>query len=251
MGAIMSRWIEGRVINNRRWTSQLYSLQIDASIEPFKAGQFTRLGLDVDGERIARPYSFVNAPHERHIEIYSITVPAGPLSNRLFQLQAGDLIWVAPKGAGFFTLSEVPEADNLWMLSTGTALGPFLSMLKTDEPWGRFSKIVLVHAVRRAEELTYQDTIRALLAAHSDQLTFITFVSREDTDFAIKGRIPQAIEDGRLEARAGLPITVENSQVMLCGNPGMVSDTSEILEARSMKKNKRREKGHITTENYW
>jgi ferredoxin--NADP+ reductase len=249
--AVMSRWIEGRVVSNRRWTNQLYSLQIDAAIAPFKAGQFTRLGLDIEGERIGRPYSFVNAPHERYIEIYSIIVPGGLLSIRLFHLQPGDLVWVAPMGAGFFTLSEVPEGRYLWMLSTGTALGPFLAMLKTDEPWSRFEKIVLVHAVRRAAELTYQDTIGRLLAAHPDQLKFIPFVSRENTDFAIKGRIPQAIEDGRLEQKADIPLTADNSQVMICGNPAMVNDTTEVLMARGLKKNKRKEKGHITTENYW
>ncbi len=247
----MSRWIEGCVVENWRWTDQLYSLRIESRIEPFKAGQFTRLGLDIDGERVGRPYSLVNAPHEPYLEIYSITVPGGPLSNRLVELQDGDLIWVAPKAAGFFTLSEVPDAENLWMLSTGTALGPFLSMLKGDEPWERFKKIVLVHAVRTAEELTYQDTIQPLLAQHSDQLTYIPFVSREDTDFAIKGRIPHAIEDGRLEHKANLTITADSSQTMLCGNPDMVNDTTEVLEARGLKKNKRKEKGHITTENYW
>jgi ferredoxin/flavodoxin---NADP+ reductase len=247
----MSRWIEGRVVANRRWTNQLYSLQIDAQIGPFKAGQFTRLGLDIDGERVGRPYSFVNAPHECYVEVYSITVPGGALSNRLFELYPGDLIWVAPKGAGFFTLSEVPEGRNLWMLSTGTALGPFLAMLKTDEPWDRFEKIVLAHAVRTAEELTYQDTIRKLLAVNPGQLIYVPFVSREDTEFAVKGRIPQAIEDGRLEERGGAEIRAEDSQVMLCGNPAMVDDTSEVLEARGLKKNKRREKGQITTENYW
>jgi ferredoxin/flavodoxin---NADP+ reductase len=247
----MSRWIEGRVVNNRRWTRQLYSLQIEAPIEPFKAGQFTRLGLDIDGERVGRPYSFVNAPHEPYIEVYSITVPGGPLSNRLFQLQAGDSVWVAPKGAGFFTLSEVPEGAYLWMLSTGTALGPFLAMLKTGEPWRRFKKIVLVHAVRTAEELTYQETIQDLLSAHPDQLQFIPFVSREDTDLAIRGRVPQAIEDGRLPDKAGLRLSADESQVMICGNPAMVNDTTEVLEARGFKKNKRKEKGQITTENYW
>ncbi len=247
----MSRWIEGRVIDNRRWTSQLYSLQIDAPVGPFKAGQFTRLGLDIDGERVARPYSFVNAPHERYVEIYSITVPGGPLSNRLFHLTAGNQVWLAPKGAGFFTLVEVPDGKYLWMLSTGTALGPFLAILKTDEPCARFRKIVLAHAVRTAEELTYQDTIRELMTAHPDQLTYIPFVSREDTDFAIKGRVPPAIEDGRLESRAGIALTADDSQVMLCGNPAMVGDTSDVLEARGLKKNKRKEKGHITTENYW
>ncbi|MBA2491694.1 MAG: ferredoxin--NADP reductase [Gammaproteobacteria bacterium] len=247
----MSRWIEGRVIDNRRWTSQLYSLRIDAPVAPFKAGQFTRLGLDIDGERVGRPYSFVNAPHERYVEIYSITVPGGPLSNRLFHLTAGDEVWLAPRGAGFFTLAEVPDGKYLWMLSTGTALGPFLAILKTDEPCARFRKIVLAHAVRTAEELTYQDTIRELMTAHPEQLTYIPFVSREDTDFAIKGRVPSAIEDGQLEARAGIALTADDSQVMLCGNPAMVGDTSDVLEARGLKKNKRKEKGHITTENYW
>jgi ferredoxin--NADP+ reductase len=137
------------------------------------------------------------------------------------------------------------------MLSTGTALGPFLAMLKTDEPWDRFEKIVLAHAVRIAEELTYQDTIRKLLAVNPGQLIYVPFVSREDTEFAVKGRIPQAIEDGRLEERGGAAIRAEDSQVMLCGNPAMVDDTSEVLEARGLKKNKRREKGQITTENYW
>ncbi len=247
----MSRWIEGRIAANLHWTNQLYSLQINAQIGPFKAGQFTRLGLDIDGERVGRPYSFVNAPHEPYIEIYSITVPGGILSNRLFELHPGNLIWVAPKGAGFFTLSEVPEGRNLWMLSTGTALGPFLAILKTDEPWSRFEKIVLAHAVRTAEELTYQGTIRKLLAVNPGQLVYVPFVSREDTEFAIKGRIPQAIEDGRLEERGGAAISPEDSQVMLCGNPAMVDDTSEVLQARGLKKNKRREKGQITTENYW
>lgn len=74
----MSRWIEGHVISNHHWTDQLYSLRIDVPIEPFEAGQFTRLGLDINGERVGGPYSFVNAPHERYVEIYSIIVPGGP-----------------------------------------------------------------------------------------------------------------------------------------------------------------------------
>lgn len=248
----MSRWVQGTVVANRHWTEVLYSLQVDADIQGFKAGQFGRLALDIDGQRVARPYSFVNAPDERPLEFYSIVVPGGPLSPRLNRLQPGDSVWVAPKGAGFFTLSEVPrEARYLWMLSTGTALGPFLSILKTAEPWERFERIVLVHAVRTVPELTYRDTIQGFLDRHPDQITYIPFVSREDTDFAIKGRIPAAIEDGRLEARGGMPLTPEEAHVMLCGNPGMVKDTSAVLERRGFKKNKRRDPGQITTEQYW
>ncbi len=247
----MNRWMEGTVVQNHRWTDQLYSLQVETGPLPFKAGQFGRLALDIDDQRVGRPYSFVNAPHEAPLEFYSIIVPDGPLSNRLYNLEPGHKVWVARKGAGFLTLSEVPDANYLWMLSTGTALGPFLSILKTEEPWARFKKIVLVHAVRTVKELTYKDTMDRFRELHTDQFTMIPFVSREETNFALSGRIPAAIADGRLEEFGGMPLTAEESHVMICGNPGMVKDTTEILQARGLTKNRRREPGQISTEAYW
>lgn len=247
----MSKWVAGKVVRLRQWTRELYSVQVEADIAPFAAGQFTRLALEIDGEMVARPYSFVNGPDNPLHEFYFITVKDGPLTAELIKLRAGDTLYLAPRGAGFFILSEVPDADTLWMLSTGTAIGPFLSILSTDEVWQHFRNIVLVHAVRTAEELVYQDEIRDFLEQHPDQLQFIPFVSREETEFAIKGRVPVAIEDGRLEQSAGLEITAEHSQIMICGNPAMVKDTQSVLEARGLKKNRRREPGQITTEQYW
>lgn len=247
----MNTWIEGKVVKRRQWTDLLHSIQIEADIAPFTAGQFTRLALEIDGEIVARPYSFVNGPDNPVHEFYYIIVPDGPLTHHLVDLKVGDSVYIAPRGAGFFVLGEVPDADYLWMLSTGTAIGPFLSILTTDEVWQRFKKVVLVHAVRTAVELTYQEEIRALLEQHPDQLQFIPFVSREDTDFAIKGRVPAAIENGQLEERTGLMLAADTSQVMICGNPSMVHDTQAVLEARGLKKNKRRDPGQITTEQYW
>lgn len=247
----MSKFLQGQVVNLKRWTERLYSLRVEAPIEPFKAGQFGKLALEIDGQMVFRPYSFVNAPNERPLEFYFIVLANGPLTQRLIRLDFGDPIFVAPRAAGFLTLSELPEAKNLWLLSTGTAIGPFLSILKTDEPWRRYSSIVLVHAVRSSEELTYQDQIRRLLDEHPVQLKMVPFVSREDTGFAIKGRVPEAIKDGRLEAKSGVELSAEMSQVMICGNPDMVRDTSLMLEARGLKKNRRKAPGHITVENYW
>jgi len=247
----MSKWVAGKVVRLRQWTRELYSVQVEADIAPFTAGQFTRLALEIDGEMVARTYSFVNGPADPLHEFYFITVKDGPLTAELIKLQAGDTLYLAPRGAGFFILGEVPDADTLWMLSTGTAIGPFLSILSTDDVWTRFRNIVLVHAVRTAEELVYQDEIRGFLEQHPDQLQFIPFVSREETEFAIKGRVPVAIEDGRMEKIAGLEITPEHSQVMICGNPAMVKDTQSVLEARGLKKNRRRDPGQITTEQYW
>src|SRR5699024_5461443 len=141
---------------NIHWTDTLYSIRVCADIRPFRAGQFGRLGLTIGDRRIGRPYSFVNAPDNDICEFYSVVVPGGPLSPRLQTLKTGDTVLISPRGAGFFTLSMVPAAHTLWLLPTGTGLGPYLSMLQTAEPWHRFERIVLVHAVRLAEELAYQ-----------------------------------------------------------------------------------------------
>jgi len=121
----------------------------------------------------------------------------------------------------------------------------------TDKPWLRYERVVLVYAVRTLSELSYQERIMQILAKHSGQFSYIPFISRETSDFALTGRIPQAIIDGRLEAQAGIKINAENSQIMLCGNPQMVKDTSDTLIERGLKKHRRFVPGQITMENYW
>jgi ferredoxin--NADP+ reductase len=246
----MASWVEGKVAALKHWTGGLYTLQVGVEIEPFRAGQFTKIGLKLDGEIVARPYSLVNAPDERPLEFYFNVVPSGPLSPRLAALAPGDPIFVAPRASGFMVMEEIPQADHLWLVATGTGVGPFLSILKTEEPWQRFRRIVLVHAVRLARELSYADLIAGFGQLHPEQFVFVPFVSREATDFALAGRIPAAIADGRLEARAGVAIGAD-SHLMLCGNPEMVRDTMEALVARGLSKHRRREPGQITVETYW
>jgi len=247
----MVEWVEGTVVAKHHWTEELFSLRVDAPVRDYKAGQFTRLALDIDGQRVARPYSYVNAPDERPLEFYFITVPEGPLTNRMVALDEGDRIWVQSKAAGLFTLDWLRDGENLWMLSTGTALGVFLAILKTAEPWTRFRHLVLVHGVRTGAELTYRDTIAELQERHPEQFRMVPMVSREDHPGALRGRITHAIEDGRLQESAGVALHPDPSQVMLCGNPDMVRDTTALLEQRGMKRNRRKDPGHITTEKYW
>jgi ferredoxin--NADP+ reductase len=247
----MSKWIEGTVVAQRHWAGLLYSLQVEAKVKPFRAGQFTKLALAIDGEMVGRPYSFVNAPASRPHEFYYVVLPGHPLTPRLCKLEAGDSVYLAPQAAGFLTLEEVPPGEHLWLLATGTALGPFLSILGTEAPWQRFSRVVLVHAVRNAEELSYQEQIGSLQSRYDGQFVFVPVISRELSDSALAGRIPKAIEDGRLEARVGIKLETELSRVMICGNPEMVEDTINALQQRGLKKHRRRDPGQISVENYW
>ena len=246
----MAEWRKAKVTEIHYWTEDLLSLRFDADIAGFKAGQFVRIGLDIEGERIGRPYSLVNSPEERPLEIFFNIVPGGPLSPRLAGLGRGDPLWVNEKASGFLVLDEIPASLHLWMLATGTAIGPFLSILKTEAPWQRFEKIILAYSVRRVAEMAYRDTISELMSDHADQLEFIPFVTREPLKGAIQKRIQAAIESRELEDRAGLPLTPEHSHVMLCGNSGMITAVSELLAERGMKRHRRREPGHVTTEKY-
>jgi len=238
-------WLEARVVGNRQWTESLFSLRAEGPRLAFEAGQFVRIALDIDGERVARPFSFVNPPSDPTLEFYGIVVPEGPLSPRLARLRAGDSLFVAPNPAGFLVLSELPDAESLWLISTGTGIAPFLSILRTEAPWKRYRDVVLVHAVRHARELVYQEEIRRM-----SRLKYITFVSREAAEGSLAGRIPAAVADGRLEAAAGLALG-QASQVMLCGNPDMLKDTGAALAARGLRKHRRRSPGQITVESFW
>ena len=244
------KFVEGHIVENRHWTKHLYSLCVRTEPVPFTAGQFAKLALNMEGKRVARPYSFVNAPHEPILEFYSSIVLEGPLSPKLAALEKEGRVWVTDKGSGFLVLDEVPEGKYLWLLATGTGVGPFLSILRTAAPWRRFEYIVLVHAVRNAGDLSYRDVIGKLIEEHTDQFTMIPFVSRERSDFAIRGRIPEKIMDGTLEKRGAVPFN-QDSQVMICGNPDMVKDATVALERRGLRKNRRRTPGNITVERYW
>jgi len=247
----MGKWIEGTVVAQKAWREGLYSLQVEADIGAFQAGQYAKIAAPVAGKLVARPFSFVNAPRETPHEFYYNLVPGGPLSQRLARLEPMDVVFLAPSASGAFVLSEIPEGDNLWLMATGTGLGPFLSMLKTEIPWKRYKEVVLVHAVRHAADLAYRSTIESFRARYPAQLRVVSLVSREHYPEALSGRIPQAIEGEQLERAAGVELSARASQVMLCGNPDMVADTTEVLKGRGMRRHRRREPGHIAAEPYW
>ncbi|TAK82907.1 MAG: ferredoxin--NADP reductase [Betaproteobacteria bacterium] len=243
------KWLEGRVVENRHWTESLFSLRVEGVALSFQAGQFVRIALDVGSERVARAFSLVNPPHDPVLEFYGIVVPEGLLSPPLEKLSPGERLFVARNPAGFLVLSEVRDAETLWLMATGTGLAPFLSILRTETPWQRFRNVVLVHAARFSRELTYRETIDELRQRRG--LKYVSFVSREAAAGSLAGRIPAAVADGRLEAAAGLELASDSSQVMLCGNPDMLKDTTAALAQRGMRKHRRRAPGHITVESFW
>ncbi|WP_425619652.1 FAD-binding oxidoreductase [Buchnera aphidicola] len=252
----MNPWIIANVLAVKKWTNNLFSLILNADIEPFQAGQFNKLSIynhtSTDYSRIQRAYSYVNSPQEKNIEIYIVRVKDGKMSNILYNLKNGDNIFIKKKSFGFFIIDEIPSCDNLWMFATGTAIGPYCSILKTGKNIDRFNNIILIHAVRYQYELTYLPLMKELQKKYNGKLKIQTITSQEKNNHSLTGRIPLLLKNNILEQHIGLTIDSHTSHVMLCGNPFMIKDTCEFLKNnRNMKKHLRRRQGHITLEHYW
>lgn len=247
----MANWLTGKVIENRHLNDYLTSLIIDApTIPDFEAGQFVRIGLHDGDEVLARPYSLINTPQEPLLEIYFNRVAQGPLSPRLFALASGNELLIADNPSGFLTVSEVPACRHLWMIATGTGIGPFLAILKSDLVWTKFEKTILCYSVSRADELAYQETITAIGERRGPQFVYTPIVTREPYAAGLGDRITTLLRNGSLEDFTSIGINADDSHVMLCGNSSMITDASQELCNRDMRRHRRRDPGHITTEQY-
>lgn len=246
----MSEWLETTVAERTDWAPGLMTLRFVATLDAFEPGQFVNIALDETDFESRRSYSVASKPGAP-LELFVTRVEDGAVTPGLFDKRVGDTIHVNTKAAGFFTLSWVPDAKHLWLIATGTGLGPFISILRSDAVWSRFERIIVVHGVRLAAHLAYQEELRTLSERYQGRLSYVPLVSREQTAGALAGRIPQAVESGALAAAAGVALAPETSHVMLCGNPEMIKDTIAALEQRGMRRHKKREPGHYTTEKYW
>jgi ferredoxin--NADP+ reductase len=247
----MHGWSEGQVTARREWAPGLFSLTVDAEIEPFEPGQFVNLALDLGGTIERRSYSIASPPGAP-LEFLVAEVDTGALTPSLAALSPGQKVLVERKPQGFFTLKWVPTARQLWLVATGTGLGPFLSILRTPEVYTRFERVVLVHGARDRAHLAYDDVLRTLASSREGQLELAWVVSREAPgDGILAGRVTSALADGSLERSVGLTLSAAESHVMLCGNPAMIEEMTTLLGERGMKKHRVRSPGHITIEKYW
>jgi ferredoxin/flavodoxin---NADP+ reductase len=244
-------WISTKISERRDWAPGLMSLSLEASASPFVPGQFVNLGLELGGERIKRSYSLAS-PLGAPCELYLSLVTEGVLTPALFERGPGDSVWLDDRALGFFTLDHVPAAERLWMIATGTGLGPFLAMLRSPTVWQRFTRVVVLHGVRYVSHLGYKAELERLAAEHATQLTYLPLVTREPPpEGGLSGRLPALIASGELEGRLEIGFDPAQDHVLLCGNPAMISEVQSVLAARGLEKHRPRKPGHVTIESYW
>jgi len=228
-----------KVLSVHHWNDTLFSFTTtrDSGLR-FENGQFVMIGLEVNGKPLLRAYSIASANYEEYLEFFSIKVQNGPLTSRLQHLEVGQDLLVSRKPTGTLLLHDLKPAKHLYLLSTGTGLAPFMSLVKDPEMYERFDKIVLIHGVRVVSELAYEDYLTRELLEHEylgemarEKLIYYPTVTREA--YRNQGRLTDLINSGKLFDDIGLPpLNPETDRAMICGSPQMLIDTEKLLDDR-------------------
>ena len=237
----------------------------------FESGQFAVLGLpgtaprhevsDPEEERanpdriIKRAYSIASSSvANEHLELYIVLVPSGALTPRLFALSVGDRLWLSPKFSGLFTLDEVPPDQHVLLISTGTGLAPYMSMLRSHLVCGEPRRFAVIHGARHSWDLGYRSELMTLDRMCAN-LTYIATISRPEEEPAPwtgeTGYIQEVWQRGVLEESSEFRGSPQDTHVFLCGNPSMIVTMADLLTGRGFKEHRRNDPGNLHVERYW
>jgi ferredoxin--NADP+ reductase len=232
-----------RVLSVHHWNDTLFSFKTTRNPGlRFDNGQFVMIGLQQDtGRPLMRAYSIASPNYEEHLEFFSIKVQDGPLTSQLQHLKPGDELMVSRKPTGTLVLDDLLPGKHLYLLSTGTGLAPFMSVIQDPETYERYEKIVLVHGVRYVNEVAYREFITEHLPQNEyfgeslkSKLIYYPTVTREE--FENQGRLTDLMRSGKLFRDIGLPpINPQDDRAMICGSPSMLDETSQVLDGFGLK----------------
>lgn len=226
-----------RVLLVEHWTDRLFSFRTTRSPTlRFENGQFSMIGLQVEGRPLLRAYSFASANYEDYLEFYSIKVAEGPLTSRLQHIQPGDEVLVGHKPTGTLIQANLTPGRRLFLLATGTGLAPFASILQDPAIWEAYETVVMMHGCREVAELAYGQRLVRTLPENEyfgelvrDKLVYYPTATREP--FLHKGRIPELLSGGLFFSDTGqAPLDPATDRIMLCGSPPMLADLRSLLD---------------------
>lgn len=217
---VSSRQLRGVVTRVRHETANSATIEFKpgAGWDPHKAGQYARVGVEIDGARNWRSYSLVTAEgHDPAITVTSV----GRVSTHLVrETKPGDILFLAPP-QGDFILPSGPRP--LLMLTAGSGLTPIMSMLRTLLPSRPDADVVVIHSSRTPDEALFLDELEHMNDAHHS----LTLVHRFTAD---EGRLDLA---STRELDALCP-DWRSRKAFVCGPQSLLDDAEQLWHSEDL-----------------
>ncbi len=224
------------------WSDRLFSFRVTrpASLR-FRSGEFLMLGLPgSNGKPLMRAYSIASPNWDDELEFYSIKVPDGPLTSRLQHIQVGEDVIIRPKPVGTLVLDALLPGRRLFLISTGTGIAPYASLVRDPEIYEKFDQVILTHTTRRASGLDYGKRLITDIMADplvgeeaGVKLWYYPTTTQETTPKM--GRITTLMSSGEFFRDLDIPpLDVAHDRVMICGSLGLNSDMKIIVEGAGL-----------------
>jgi ferredoxin--NADP+ reductase len=227
------------VVSVRHYTDRLFSFRITRPQSfRFRSGEFVMIGLPNAEKPVFRAYSIASPSWDEEIEFFSIKVPDGPLTSHLQKIQPGDTVLMRQKSTGTLVIDALTPAKRLFMLSTGTGIAPFASLVRDPDTYEKFEHVYLTHTCRERAELRYGEELAAQVSDDpligeiaAGRFTHYATTTREMSQRM--GRITTLIENGVLFSDLGIPpLDPATDRIMICGSMEMTKDLRAIAESR-------------------
>jgi ferredoxin/flavodoxin---NADP+ reductase len=235
----MSNFHSERVLEVQHYTDRLFRFRVTRPQSlRFRSGEFVMLGLPDEAKPVMRAYSIASPAWDESLEFFSIKVAGGPLTERLQKIQVGDEILLRPKTTGTLVNDALLPGKRLFMLSTGTGVAPFVSLIRDPETYEKFEQVILTHTCRTVGELQYGfDSVAATrddpLVGEDATARLLHFASTTREPSLHNGRITDLIASGEFFASLGIDgFDPEHDRIMMCGSMGMIKDIRDMLEPK-------------------
>lgn len=259
-----------KILEFKYWSDTLFSICVEKPSDyVFIPGQYAKIKLiEIENNPMShtqqshwKSYSIISTPQDNYLEFLVTVVSHGVFTPALSKLKIGDSIELDSRSFGILTSHRLFINDYLFLIASGSGLGPFVSMLNEQSIWEQFPNIILIHSVKHENELAYYYDLSQYVAPENKQFIYIPIATRGISPYVhINGlsielrfseRITSIILNNQLESIFNKPISKDNSSFMLCGNPEMVQDVRSILENKQYELAKVKTQGHIAIETYW
>ena len=152
--------LRGRVIDVRRHGNHATTVTIrpGRGWRAHRPGQYTRIGLDVNGVRLWRAYSITSPVGSDTITITVRAITDGKVSNHVLRDLAPGTVIHLDQAAGDFVLPDPAPSATLF-LTAGSGITPVMGMLRDP---GLTGDVVVVHSAPTEEECLFLDELRDL-----------------------------------------------------------------------------------------